>query len=178
MRPVSLLDERSDPPLRTIIGELLASADAVDLAVARIRLANLDLSEREVSGPRRCRVLLGHLDASTLLDAGTARRDAVDRLARWTRSGRLEVRSAGIGRWTPDFSIYHTQDGGTCLLGAHYFGNPHLNVGPSFTVIVSDPETRAALAARFDQLWQRSHDVLPAIAQVLEGARVGASAAP
>lgn len=178
MRAIRLLDERSDPALRAVIGELLAGADAVDLAVARIRLANLDLSEREVSGPRRCRVLLGHLDASTLLDASAARQESVDRLARWTRSGRLEVRSAGIGRWTPDFSVYHAGDGGTCLLGAHYFGNPHLNVGPSFTAVITDQETRGALAARFDRLWRRSHDVLPAIAQVLEGARVGATVAP
>lgn len=175
MRGLMLLDECSEPPLRSLIGKLLAGAETVDLAVARIRLASLDLTEREIAGPRRCRVLIGHLDASTLLDAGAARQEAVARLARWTRSGRLQVRSAGISRWTPDFSTYSTPDDRRCLLGAHYFGNPQLTVGPSFTVVTDDPDVHAALGLRFDQLWDRSHDVLPAIAQVLDRVRVGVS---
>lgn len=178
MSTFRLLDETARPPLRTVIGELLAGADAVDLAIGRIRLASLDLTDREISGPDRCRVLLGHLDASTLLDTGSGRQHALDRLARWTLSGRLEVRSAGLGRWTPDFSVYHTRDGGTCLLGAHYFGRAQITVGPSFTAVTGDPAARAALTSRFDRLWERSHDVLPAIVQVLERARVGASLTP
>lgn len=175
MNPFQLLDETSDPPLRTVIGRLLEGAEAADIAVARIRLASLDLTAQEIEGPSRCRVLVGRLDASTLLDTSAARDEAVDRMARWTRSGRLHVRSAGIGAWRPDFSVYRTARGGTCLLGAHYFGSPQLTVGPSFTVVLADPVTRSALAARFDQLWDRSHDVLPAISQVLERVRVGAT---
>ena len=166
-----LLDETSDPPVRRVIGELMAGAERVDFAIARIRLANLDLAEEEVSGPARCRVLLGQLDASTLLDTDAADRDAVTGLIRWARSGRLLVRSAGIGAWTPDFSVYHTVDGGTCLIGAHYFGSPHLTVGPSFTTVTTDAETRTLLDRRFDELWGRSHDVLPAIVGVLERVR-------
>lgn len=175
MNPFRLLNETSDPPLRTVIGRLLKDAEAADIAVARIRLASLDLTEQEIEGPTSCRVLLGRLDATTLLDTGTARAEAVARLARWTRSGRLQVRSAGIGAWRPDFSVYHTARGGTSLLGAHYFGSPQLTVGPSFTVVTEDPVVRSDLAARFDQLWDRSHNVLPAIAQVLERVRVGAT---
>lgn len=175
MTSFRLIDEAASPPLRQVIGELMAGADHVDFAIARIRLANLDLAEEEVAGPERCRVLLGHLDASTLLDTDAADRRAVARLIRWARSGRLQVRSAGIGAWTPDFSVYHGPDGGSCLVGAHYFGSPHLTVGPSFTVISADAGTRALLSRRFDELWARSHDVLPAILAVLE--RVGGVAA-
>lgn len=176
MSPTRLLDEQSMPSLRAVIGDLMAGAAAVDIAVARIRLANLDLSAEEVAGPTRCRVLLGQLDASTLLDADAAQGDAIERLANWTRSGRLEVRSAGIGAWTPDFSLYTSPAGVTSLLGAHYFGSPHLTVGPSFTVISDDPGSADVLRGRFDHLWERSHDVLPAIACVLERVRVGAPA--
>jgi hypothetical protein len=174
--PFRLLDETASPPVRQVIGELMAAADRVDFALARIRLANLDLSEDEVA-PERCRVLLGHVDASTLLDTDAADRMAVEGLIRWAGSGRLEVRSAGIGAWTPDFSLYHTADGGTCLLGAHYFGAPYLTVGPSFTAVSTDPDARAVLGRRFDELWGRSHDVLPAIVAVLERAR-GVAPAP
>jgi hypothetical protein len=156
----------------------MADADRVDFAVARIRLAHLDLSEAEVAGPERCRVLLGQLDASTLLDTEAAAAGAVDGLIRWVRSGRLLVRSAGIGAWTPDYSVYHTPDGGACLVGAHYFGNPQLTVGPSFTAVSTDPAARAMLGRRFDALWERSHDVLPGILGVLERVRVGAPTAP
>lgn len=178
MSILRLVDERSSPRLRTVIGTLLESATSVDLAVARIRLASLDLTDEEVAGPRRCRVLLGQLDASTLLDARAAPGDAVVRLTDWALSGRLEVRSAGIGAWTPDFSVYHRPDGSTCLLGAHYFGSPHLTVGPSFTVVTDSPGTRRLLGRRFEELWSRSHDVLPAILRVLEQVHAGAPSAP
>lgn len=175
MNSYQLLDETSDPPLRTIIGRLLQNSESADIAVASIRLASLDLTTQEIEGPSHCRVLVGRLDASTLLDTGGARHEALARLARWTLSGRLHVRSAGIGAWRPDFSVFRAGLGGTCLLGAHYFGSPQLTVGPSFTVVTRDPWTRRALSDRFDQLWDRSHDVLPAISQVLERARVGAT---
>ncbi len=174
MKTLQLLDETSSPELRKVIGRLLKESGTVDMAIGRIRLANLDLTEKEIAGPRQCRVLLGHLDASMLLDAGAARSGAVTRLAHWTRSGRLEVRSAGIGAWTPDFSIYHGA-AGVCLIGAHYFGSPQLIMGPSFTIASRDADVRARLQTRFNGLWERSHDVLPAIARVLENVGVGAA---
>ena len=104
-----LLDEREPVSVRRRIGELLGGAIEARFAVSRIRLAALDLTAEEVSDVERCRVLLGHLDAGTLLDGvgealGAAARLAV--LLDWIRSGRLEVRSAGVGSWTPDFSVY------------------------------------------------------------------------
>lgn len=172
-----ILDERSDPPVRSVIGRLLASCEYADLAVGRIRLAALDLTEAEVQGPTRCRVLLGQLDASTLHDAAPgepARRPAVRRLTEWLTSDRLEVRSAGIGAWTPDFSVYvpgarrnHGGGSAVSLLGAHYFGSPQLTVGPSVTVLLREPEAVGLLRERFQELWDGAHDVAPAIMEVL-----------
>lgn len=166
-----VIDERSERPLRAIFGELLLSSGSVDIAIARIRLAALDLTDAEVRGPRLCRVLLGHLDASTLLDAASdraSRQPAFGILADWLASERLEVRSAGIGAWTPDFSVFRGRTGtATCLVGAHYFENPQLTVGPSVTAITDEAEIARLLEGRFQELWEGAHDVAPAIAGVL-----------
>jgi hypothetical protein len=189
-----VLDETTEPSIRRLIGRLLEESERVDLALSRVRLAALDLTAGEVAGPRACRVLLGRLDASTLLDAAPppgesppgaggqvperghrAGLDSLQRLDAWIASGRLEVRSAGIGAWTPDFSVFSRTAGATCLLGAHYFGHPHLTVGPSITVVTDADPTRALLTGRFEELWDRAHDVAPAIADVLRRAMAEAS---
>ena len=164
--------------MRSLIGDLLQRSRTADLALARVRLAALDLTEAEVRGPARCRVLLGQLDASMLVDATAAhdtaadysrRREALLRLADWLASDRLEVRSAGIGLWTPDFSIFRDPaDATTCLLGAHYFGSPQLTMGPSFTAVFHGADDAALLQLRFEEVWDRGHDVSPAILEVLE----------
>jgi len=168
-------DEHSTRPLRAVIGELLQRSSTADLALGRVRLAALDLTAAEVRGPNRCRVLLGQLDAATLVEAtltdASSRRDAMLRLAHWLEGGRLEVRSAGIGLWTPDFSIFRDAGGTTtCLLGAHYFGSPQLTVGPSFTAVLRAVPDGALLQRRFDEAWARGHDVAPAILDVIRRA--------
>lgn len=175
---VRIQDEGSTRSLRSLIGDLLQRSRTADLALGRVRLAALDLTEAEVQGPTRCRVLLGQLDASTLVDATAlrdagadhpTRREALLRLATWLASDRLEVRSAGIGLWTPDFSVFRDPAGATtCLLGAHYFGSPQLTIGPSFTAIVRAADDAALLQLRFEEVWGRGHDVSPAILDVLE----------
>jgi hypothetical protein len=171
-RPL-LLDETSRPTVREVIGSLMASSATADLAVARIRLAALDLTEHEL-GVRRCRLLLGRLDAAALADApvgapaGANLRASLGRLLRFAASGRLEVRSAGIGAWQPDFSVFGGPGAATCLVGAHYFVSPDLIVGPSLTCVTTDPDAVALVRRRFAWLWDRSHDVLPAIVEVLQ----------
>lgn len=167
-----VVDERARRSLRAVIGELLETSTRADLALRRVRLAALDLTDAEIQGPELCRVLLGQLDASTLVDAAADRtrsREGLHRLAQWLTSDRLHVRSAGLGAWTPDFSVY---EGGvrsrTSLIGAHYFGSPQLTVGPSVTVIDPNPETGRLLKGRFHELWVRAHDVRPAILRVLD----------
>ena len=167
-----LLDERSEPALRTVIGELMARSERADFAVTRIRLAAMDLT-REEAAMTSCRVLLGALDASMLDDASAgaaARERQLGLLLDWVRSGRLQVRSAGIAGWSPDFSLFRSPVSITCLVGAHYFANPYHAVGPSLTCILRDPSASRIVADRFEALWARSHDVMPAIQHVLERA--------
>jgi hypothetical protein len=173
--PLALLDERATPPLRLRVGRLLAEADEAAFALTRVRLAVLDLGDEELGSLQRCRVLLGHLDATILHDApDSAGRRAITpafgRLLRFAASGRLEVRSAGLAGWTPDFAVVRRGPESTALLGAIQFGNPELLTGPAFTAVVSDADAAALLRLRFDELWRGSHDVLPAIRQVLERA--------
>lgn len=47
-----------------------------------------------------------------------------------------------------------------CLIGAHWFHEPIITDGPSFTVLVTDSAAVALALARFETLWHRSHDVL------------------
>lgn len=211
----TLMDERARPTLRERLGRHLVRADGADFAVARIRLAALDLTDEEIAGTARWRVLLGELDAAMLLDAwesvrSTRQRDALARLRAFADSGRLQVRSAGLGSWAPDFAVVrsgqdrsggadeedtvagggggHTGNGRSpegqwgpsvlCAVGAIYFGRPRLAVGPSLTVVTSDPEAARRAGARFDELWERAHDVLPAIVDVLDRAHGVAAGLP
>ena len=168
-----LVDERGDVPLRDRIGRLLSGASTADFAVARIRLAALDLQSGEVTGLDRCRVLLGQLDAGTLLEVAeavpTTATGRLEVLTSWAGSGRLEVRSAGIAGWTPDFSVFRGPSD-VALLGAHYFGSSYPSVGPSLTAVVRERSSIDLMAARFEELWTLGHDVLPAVRGVLERA--------
>lgn len=185
--PRHLIDERSTDSVRARIGALLTGAATADIAVARIRLGALDLRADEVGAVDRCRVLLGRLDVGMLLDTtDMARRDgriaaAADRLSvlrAFARSGRLEIRAAGTDGWTPDFSVFRGAVE-TALLGAHYFGTRDYPIGgPSFTAITTDPPAISLLSARFVELWERGHDVLPAVRDVLEEAHALALGAP
>jgi hypothetical protein len=195
--PARLVDERDPLPLRARIGRLLADADDVAFALARVRLAALDLGDRELGRLGRCRVLLGQLDASMLMDASAgattggggdtemstgaagARCEATPapgspralmELLRFAASGRLEVRSAGLVGWTPDFAVVRRGQDRTGLLGSIQFGSPELAVGPTFTMLLEDPDATLLLQRRFDEVWDRSHDVLPAIQAVIERA--------
>lgn len=159
-----LIDETSAPSLRAHITRLLATCSSADIAVGSIRPAGLDLTAAEVRDVRRCRILIGRLDASALVDLGHDRRAParMKTLLDFLTSGRVQVRSAGIGAWSPDFSVYHAtpNDGSACLIGAHYFSEPLSSHGPSFTALLTDRAAVAAAAARFERLWSGSHDVI------------------
>jgi hypothetical protein len=55
-------------------------------------------------------------------------------------------------------------------VGSIQFGAPELVVGPAFTMVARDDDTVTLLRHRFDELWDRSHDVLPAIHGMLQRA--------
>ncbi|MEX0907406.1 MAG: hypothetical protein WD054_03670, partial [Gemmatimonadota bacterium] len=102
-----LLDEETNPGPRAVIGALLAAGGHADIAVSHVRLAAIDLTDLEMAGVLSCRILLDRLDAHLLTDRGDTG-DVVRfrALLRFVESGRVEIRSAGVAAWVPDFSIY------------------------------------------------------------------------
>lgn len=169
----ALLDERSQPSLRQIIGRLLASAQMADIAIAHLRLAGLDLTPLEIAGLQRCRVMLGHLDASSLLDTARLSNEGHERpevLRSFARSGRLEIRTAPHHVWTPDFSVFEGLPGNQCvaLVGAHYFDRPYPRFGLAFTSVLTTGAAVHACRTRFDELWDAGYDVLTVVVDTLE----------
>jgi hypothetical protein len=171
-----LLDERSQPPLRAVIGALLGSAREADIAVMHVRIAALDLHADELTHLRKCRILLGKLDAQALMATGPVSANRTDRVAallRFLRSGTVEIRSAGMSAWSTDFSVYRGITGGStspsvCLVGAHYFQEPPVRGGPTFTWAVDEPAAVRRATQRFEEVWQESHDVLLAVIHTIE----------
>jgi hypothetical protein len=170
----TVLDEASRPSLREVMGRLLAAAGEADLAITHVRLSAVDLTPAEAGGIRRCRFLLGRLEAAALAQIGDgAARSHLVTLRDLLRSGRVEIRSAGLGVWLPDFSVYRglprgAFDGDTCIIGAHYFRAPHSALGPSLTCVTRRPEAVLLATRRFAELWQQAHDVRPAVMHAIE----------
>lgn len=164
-----LLDDRSTPPLRTLIGALLARAQTADFAISRMRLDGLDLGGGELARLERCRVLLGRLDARTLEemmgggDQGAARRHHLRALREFLASGRVEVRSAGVVAWNPDFSVldglHDAPAPRVALVGAHYFLRPFPIDGVAQTMMLTSPTQIGRVSERFEELWDQGYDV-------------------
>lgn len=179
-----LLHDDGVPSARQVIGHMLTHARSADFAIARIRLATVDLTAAEASGPGACRVLLGRLDAETLGPGVTPESDRPTRGAQILAlkglidSGRLQVRSAGTHRWTPDFSIArglptraNMPEGALCMVGAHFFARPFPLPGPTLTAMLTGPDAVAAATARFEALWASAWDVLPVVADTISALR-------
>jgi hypothetical protein len=95
-------------------------------------------------------------------------------------SGRLEVRSTGAPRWSPDFSIYHGlghTGEAAMLLGANYFQLVQ-SQSVALTCVLRDPSAVNRAAKNFEQLWQDAYDVLPVIKETLEQVVRDAAASP
>jgi hypothetical protein len=181
---IALLDEHSTPSLRSHIGRLLTTAHHADVAVRNIRLAALDFTFEEMRAVRHCRLLLGRLEATGLSELRHGRDQAaldavspggvavqMEALLEFLDSGRIEIRSASLGAWAPDFSVFHfAGDRSLCLLGAHYFHEPPFTLGPSFTAALRDPDAVRTAAARFAEIWARSHDVMHPVRHAIIGA--------
>ncbi len=171
-----LLGTGKGPTLRDVVGRLLRISRQADFALGRIRLAAVDLLPQEMTGIERCRVLIGRLDAATLLDAALdARRDASGRrriavLRELAMSGSLEARAAGIEGWSPDFSVFRGSVAPVAaLIGAHWFHTPP--AGTASTAILhgdAEPSEILALTSRFEALWAAGHDVLDVVREALD----------
>lgn len=161
---MTLLDERSTPSLREVIGELLRKSRNADIAVSHFRLVGLDLLREELDRVESCRIILRQLNAANLHEVEQAKV-----LAAFARSGRLAVRTAPHHVWTPDVSIFRTcDDRSVALLGAHYFGRPYPLFGLALTCVIDDPVQVRTCALRFEELWVAGYDVLPVILEALD----------
>jgi hypothetical protein len=174
-----LIDDRSRPGFREVFGRLARRSTAIDVALTHIRLGTLDLSERELGAVCRIRLVLAQVSAASLdLEAHAVLHRSpmaanLRRLAAMLAGGTIEVRSAPLGGWSPDFSLFHDHEVALgALIGPHRFDRGTAQDGP---VLASLHGAAAAqrLQVRFDEVWARAHDIRPAIAGILARADRG-----
>ena len=136
-----------------------------------------------MAGVTRFRVLVAEMNALRLdaearsLEADPRRAPNAELLRDLLESGRLEVRSAPLAGWTPDFSVFAGPGGPfAVLLGFHWFERPYAHRGPALGAVLLDEAARLA-ARRHEENWDRAHDVGPAVWNILSKARSSARAA-
>lgn len=171
-----LLDERSDPDFRRLFGELTREACELQVALTRVRLSGVDLRDRELRSVRAIRLLLGEVNAVVLgaeaaaIQADPGRRANLEVLVRLFREERLEVRSAPLAGWSPDFTVFNGQQGPrSVLVGPHWFSRPFPYRGPAFASLHGPRAARRA-SVRFEELWKEGHDIGTAVGHILERA--------
>ncbi len=170
----TLLDERSHPDFRTLFGQLLASSSRTYTAIRRIRLSGVDLTEEEVGGTRRLRVLVGEMNGQLMgmeahaMLADPRRARNLRRVMDLLEGGRLEVRCSPLAGWNPDFTIFANEDRGphTLLTGLHWMERPYPLRGPVFASLHGCNEAARALR-RFEHIWRAGHDVGEPLMEVL-----------
>lgn len=172
-----LLDERSRPDFRSVFGTLVRNSSAVDAAVARMRISGLDLRADEVRSVARIRLVLAEVNGIALRDEAEGVLGRPDRavdlvhLLGLLDAGRIEVRSAPLAGWAPDFSVFRRKGAPwRCLVGPHWFARPYPHRGPALGS-VHGPEAAGRLGRRFEELWRQAHDIGPALVGLLERAR-------
>lgn len=160
-----LLDERRRPDFRDVFGALAARARHVRTAVTRVRLSTVDLSSAELSGVETMRVLISEVSALQLdteargLLQNPRRAPNVRLLTSLLQSGRLEVRSAPLGGWSPDFTVFADAEGPLAVLvGFHAFERPYPHRGPALVGLHGREAARLA-ARRHGELWEGAHDI-------------------
>jgi hypothetical protein len=177
-RPVtpSLLDERSSVPFRRVFGQLLSSSTELDTAILRVRLSGVDLSPREMGGLHRLRILVAEINAQTLeeeafaLFMDPAKRETLHRIQHLLQEGRLELRSAPLAGWSPDFSVFSGAGGPRALLlGLHWVLRPFPHRGPAWLVCFG-PEEAHRGHKRFEEIWSGAHEIGPAVLRLLDRA--------
>jgi hypothetical protein len=177
-----LLDERHRPDFRDVFGALARRSTDVAVAVTRVRLSTVDLGADELSGLRSLRVLVAEVNALQL-DAEAAgllrlprRAPNVRLLTAMLEEGRLEVRSAPMGGWSPDFTVFSEAAGPLAVLaGYHWFERPYPYRGPALAALHGAEAARMA-RTRHQELWDAAHDVGPALWSILARADTRARA--
>lgn len=174
--PGILFDERRRPDFRDVFGALARRSRSVRTAVTRIRLTSVDLGPDELSSLERFQVLLSELNALRLEAEAHAlvhqrrRAPKLRLLTRLLECGTLEVRSAPLGGWSPDFTVFDEPAGaGWVLCGFHAFERPYPHRGPALASLHGTDAARLA-GRRFDELWVGAHDVGPTLWTLLSRA--------
>lgn len=162
---MTVIDEFTAPTVRETLGTLMSVSQHVDIAMTRMRLSGINLTDTEVGRLKRLRVVLGKLDADALLQSQSRPVDQLQRLRAFASSGILEVRSAPRFTWDPDFSIY---DQSAAMIGAHYTDLPYTASGIALTCVVVHPDAIRRCSRRFDEMWEMSYDVLPVVIETLD----------
>jgi len=175
--PAVLFDERGRPDFRDVFGALASTASDIATAVTRVRLSTVDLSTRELERVEHFRVLVAEMNALQLdseargLQADPRRAPNAERLQGLLESGRLEIRSAPLAGWSPDFTVFSGPGGpAAVLVGFHSFERPYPHRGPALAAVHGEEAARLA-ARRHEDAWVRAHDVGPAVWSILSKAR-------
>ena len=161
---MTVIDELTRPSMRETFSTLMSTSEYVDLAIARMRIAGMDLQPGEVGRLKRLRLVLGRLDADALLQTHARPEQQLERLCAFATSGLLHVRSVPRFEWRPDFSVFDH----AALIGAHYSELPYPVAGAALTCVISDPSAIRRCARRFDQMWELGYDVLPVVVDTLQ----------
>lgn len=171
--PGALLDERGRPDFRDVFGALASSSTAISTAVTRVRLSTLDLRREELSDVRLFRVLVAQMNALSLdaearaLQSQPRRAPNLEFLTGLLESGRLELRSAPLAGWSPDFTVFFEEERPRAVLtGFHWFERPYPHRGPALAGVHLEEGARLA-ARRHAELWEVAHDIGPAVWDIL-----------
>ncbi|MFO8175873.1 MAG: hypothetical protein R6T96_16435 [Longimicrobiales bacterium] len=172
----TLLDERGPRSFRWAFSHLLLQSTGLDTAMHRIRLSGVDLSAREVQNVSRMRILVADINARTLEEEAFGllmdreKHANLVRILTLLREGRMELRSAPLAGWSPDFSVFSGPDGPLGLiLGLHWIQRPFPHRGPAWAAIFG-PEEAGMAGRRFQGLWSGAHEIGPAVRRLLERA--------
>jgi hypothetical protein len=175
--PGALFDERGRPDFRDVFGMLAAGSTDIATAVTRVRLSTVDLTGREMNGVEHFRVLVAEMNALRLdaearsLESDPKRAPNAELLREMLERGRLEIRSAPLAGWIPDFSVFAGPRGPHALLvGLHWFERPYAHRGPALGALFTEEAAKLA-ARRHEEVWERAHDVGPAVWGILSKAR-------
>jgi hypothetical protein len=179
-----LLDERSRPDFGAVYGKLAEASARFDVAVRKVRLSGISLGRRELQGPARIRLLLAEInvltlsaEAESMAAAGEGRRRLSlirDLLAERV----LHLRSAPLGGWDPDFSVFWQAGAGpVVLIGPHWFARPYPHRGPALGSLHRG-QGAARVGRRFEALWSDAHPVEHPVRRVMEEALARVPAPP
>ena len=162
-----VMDEYTRPSMRETFSTLMSISTHVDMAVAHMRIAGMDLRPGEAGKLQRLRMVIGKLDADALLQTHARPIDQLERLRSFATSGILQVRLVPRFQWTPDFSLF---SGGerAMMIGAHYSAAPYPSDGIALTCVVNDANAVRRCAARYERMWQLGYDVLPVVIEMLD----------